>query len=299
MPGRASWSTRSPGWIRMVEFGSSITAGPLDRRPGWQRWAPHTRAATGPSASSKITLRASVSATVRLGAPRLGQPLSAKLRSAPRSPPDGSSRPRAARRRRPVRSAWRARHGTRRAAAHMSPVSSDGSCTADRRSRVPVRHSAGRPEIRKSAPGSAMPSRANWARAAAASSANTRVTSRSVERSQRPISVRTKSCRHDAISMPSAEKVPGTFGTITVGMKISRAIDHRMQRSGAAECDHRGVARIDAFVDRDRAHRERHRRIGNAHDAERRLLRSKPSGFAELVEAPPFAPPRRPASCRH
>ena len=36
--------------------------------------------------------------------------------------------------------------------------------------------------------------------------------------------MRTKSCRHDAISMPSAEKVPGTFGTITFGMKISRAI---------------------------------------------------------------------------
>ena len=36
--------------------------------------------------------------------------------------------------------------------------------------------------------------------------------------------MRTKSCRHDAISMPSAENVPGTFGTITFGMKISRAM---------------------------------------------------------------------------
>ena len=95
--------------------------------------------------------------------------------------------------------------------------------------------------------------------------------------------MRTKSCRHDAISMPSAENVPGTFGTITFGMKISRAIAHRVQRAGAAEGDHRGLARIDALVDRDRAHRERHRGVGDLHDAERRLRHAEPQRVGDLL----------------
>ena len=39
-----------------------------------------------------------------------------------------------------------------------------------------------------------------------------------------PKTVRTKSWRHSAISMPSAEKLPGSLGMITCGIAISRAI---------------------------------------------------------------------------
>ena len=39
-----------------------------------------------------------------------------------------------------------------------------------------------------------------------------------------PIRVRTKSCRHSAINMPKAEKLPGSLGMITLGIEISRAM---------------------------------------------------------------------------
>ena len=96
--------------------------------------------------------------------------------------------------------------------------------------------------------------------------------------------MRTKSCRHDAISMPSAEKVPGTFGTITLRDEDLARDRDRVQRPGAAEGDHRGVARIDALVDRHRAHRERHGGVGDLHDAERRFrARASRSGSPIFV----------------
>ena len=116
-----------------------------------------------------------------------------------------------------------------------------------------------------------MPSRRNRARPASASSSKTRATTAASSVPNLPIKVRTKSCRHDAISMPSAENVPGSFGMTTFGTKISRAMATACKRAGAAEGDHRRVARIDALVDRDGAHRKRHGRIGDGHDAERRL----------------------------
>ena len=69
-----------------------------------------------------------------------------------------------------------------------------------------------------------MPSRATWALPASAQFGEHRLDLPASSEPSRPYSVRTKSCRHDAISMPSAEKVPGTFGMITLGMKISRAM---------------------------------------------------------------------------
>ena len=82
--------------------------------------------------------------------------------------------------------------------------------------------------------------------------------------------------------MPSAENVPGTFGMMTLGMKISLRDGDRMQRPGAAEGDHRGLARIDALLHRHRAHRERHGGVGDLHDAERRLLHAEPRRAAQL-----------------
>jgi hypothetical protein len=82
--------------------------------------------------------------------------------------------------------------------------------------------------------------------------------------------------------MPSAEKLPGSFGMMTVGIEISRAIATGMQRAGAAERDH-GVSRGSTPVDRDCAHRKRHGRIGDGSNAERRSHgTSRPSGEADF-----------------
>ena len=56
-----------------------------------------------------------------------------------------------------------------------------------------------------------------------------------------------------------------------------------VQRAGAAESDHRGLARVDALLHRHGAHRERHGGIGDLHDAEGCFLDAEARRAAELL----------------
>ena len=98
-----------------------------------------------------------------------------------------------------------------------------------------------------------------------------------------PISVRTKSCRHAAISMPSAEKVPGSFGMTTLGMEISRAMATACSGPAPPNAIMRRVARVDAAIDRDRPHRKRHGAVGDGGDAERGRHRIEAEPVAESL----------------
>ena len=109
-------------------------------------------------------------------------------------------RPRASRRR------W---SGPRRAATGIGWYAPARDSAGRRRSR------SGRPRVDRGRAPARRPPR---------SSAKARAASAGLISPSSPISVRTKSWRHSAISMPSAEKFPGSLGMTTRGIEISRAI---------------------------------------------------------------------------
>ena len=92
-------------------------------------------------------------------------------------------------------------------------------------------------------------------------------------------------------------EIAGQFRDDHLGDRDLARDRHRVQRPGAAERDHHGVARIDAAIDRDGAHRERHGVVDDRRDAERGRRGRQPELFAEPAQR---AVPRRRgrASCR-
>ena len=74
--------------------------------------------------------------------------------------------------------------------------------------------------------------------------------------------MRVSSMRASASSMPSAEKLPGSGGTMTRGILSSRARLIAVQRAAAAEDEQREIAQIVAALDRDLLDRGRHLRVG-------------------------------------
>ena len=120
-----------------------------------------------------------------------------------------------------------------------------------------------------------MPSRAIRSSPVLASSPNTASTSGAPSEPSLPIRVRTKSCRQEAISIPERGEGSGKLGNDHLRNEDLAGDGAGVQRAAAAKGDQRRVAGIHALVDRDRAHRERHRGIGDPDDAERRVAHAQ------------------------